>query len=37
MSIYARGNVWWYKLNFRGQEIRESTHSAKASIFARSQ
>ena len=29
MSVYKRGNTWWYKFWFAGQEIRESakTHS----------
>ena len=27
MSLYKRGDVWWYKLRFAGQMIRESTKS----------
>ena len=29
MSVYKRGNTWWYKFRFAGREIRESakTHS----------
>ena len=25
MAVFKRGNVWWYKFNFRGEQIREST------------
>ena len=24
MSVYKRGDVWWYKFRFAGQMIRES-------------
>ena len=27
MSVYRRGDVWWYKFRFTGQVIRESTKS----------
>jgi integrase len=27
MSVYKRGDVWWYKFRFTGQVIRESTKS----------
>jgi hypothetical protein len=27
MSLYKRGDVWWYKFRFAGQVIRESTKS----------
>jgi hypothetical protein len=27
MSLYRRGNVWWYKFWFNGQLIRESSKS----------
>ena len=27
MSIYKRGDVWWYKFRFAGQMIRESSKS----------
>lgn len=37
MSIYERGNVWWYKFKFRGQEIRESTHSASKTLAIRAE
>ena len=27
MSLYRRGDVWWYKFRFAGQMIRESSKS----------
>jgi hypothetical protein len=27
MSVYRRGDVWWYKFRFAGQVIRESSKS----------
>jgi integrase len=27
MSVFKRGNVWWFEFTFRGQRIRESTKS----------
>ncbi len=27
MSLYRRGEVWWYKFRFAGQAIRESSKS----------
>ena len=27
MSVYKRGDAWWYKFRFAGQVIRESTKS----------
>jgi integrase len=27
VSVYKRGDVWWYKFHFAGQEIRESSKS----------
>jgi hypothetical protein len=27
MILYQRGKVWWYEFEFRGQRIRESSHS----------
>ena len=27
MSVYRRGDIWWYKFRFAGQVIRESTKS----------
>ena len=35
MSLYQRGKVWWYEFEFRGQRIRESTHSRTKSIAER--
>ncbi len=25
MAVYKRGNVWWYKFTWNGEQIREST------------
>jgi hypothetical protein len=27
MSVYRRGEVWWYKFRFSGQSIRESAYT----------
>jgi integrase len=35
MTLYQRGKVWWYEFEFRGQRIRESTHSRTKSIAER--
>jgi integrase len=32
MSLYKRGDVWWYKFRFAGQMIRESTKSDSRTI-----
>lgn len=32
MSVYRRGNVWWYKFRFAGQLIRESSKSESRTI-----
>ena len=32
MSLYKRGNVWWYKFRFAGQVIRESSKSESKTI-----
>jgi integrase len=32
MSLYKRGDVWWYKFKFQGQVVRESTHSSRRDI-----
>ena len=37
MSLYKRGNVWWYRFRFRGQHIRESTHSASKVLAERAE
>jgi integrase len=35
MTLYQRGKVWWYEFEFRGQRIRESSHSRTRSIAER--
>jgi hypothetical protein len=32
MSLYRRGDVWWYKFRFAGQMIRESSKSASRTV-----
>ena len=32
MSVYKRGDVWWYKFRFAGQLIRESSKSASKTV-----
>jgi len=32
MSLYKRGDVWWYKFHFAGQEIRESSKSTSKTL-----
>jgi integrase len=32
MSVYKRGQVWWYKFRFAGQVIRESTKSESKTV-----
>ena len=32
MSLYKRGNVWWYKFRFNGQPIRDSSHSQSKTV-----
>jgi integrase len=32
MSLYKRGNVWWYHFRFGGQEIQESSKSKKKTL-----
>src|SRR5215469_14294907 len=32
MSVYKRGNVWWFHFRFAGQEIQESTKSKSKTI-----
>ncbi len=32
MSLYKRGDVWWYKFRFAGQMIRESTKSESRTV-----
>jgi len=32
MSVYKRGDVWWYKFRFAGQVIRESSKSESKTV-----
>ena len=32
MSLYRRGDVWWYKFRFAGQVIRESSKSESKTV-----
>jgi integrase len=32
VSVYKRGDVWWYKFHFAGQSIRESSRSASKTV-----
>jgi integrase len=32
MSLYKRGDVWWYKFRFAGQMVRESSKSASKTV-----
>jgi integrase len=32
MSLYRRGDVWWYKFRFNGQPIRESAHTKSKTV-----
>ena len=32
MSLYRRGDVWWYKFRFAGQMIRESSKSPSRTV-----
>ena len=32
MSLYRRGDVWWYKFRFAGQVVRESSKSASKTV-----
>ena len=32
MSVYRRGDVWWYKFRFAGQVFRESSKSASKTV-----
>lgn len=37
MSLFLRGTIWWYKFQFRGQTIRESTGSTSRSLAAKAE
>lgn len=32
MSLYTRGDVWWYKFRFAGQVVRESSKSESRTV-----
>ena len=32
VSLYKRGDVWWYKFRFAGQMIRESSKSGSKTV-----
>ena len=32
MSVYKRGEVWWYKFRFNGQTIRESADTGSKTV-----
>ena len=32
MSVYKRGEVWWYKFRFNGQTVRESADTGSKTI-----
>jgi hypothetical protein len=32
MSLYKRGDVWWYKFRFAGQVVRESSKSESKTV-----
>ena len=37
MSVFKRGKVWWYEFQFRGNRIRESTHSPAKDVAIRAE
>src|SRR5215472_3498861 len=32
MSVYKRGNIWWFKFRFEGQVIRESANTTSKTL-----
>ncbi len=32
MSLFRRGNTWWYEFRIRGQRVRESSHTASKTL-----
>ncbi len=32
MSVFQRGNVWWYTFRFKGMRVQESTSSASKNL-----
>src|SRR5579885_2872458 len=37
MSIFKRGDIWWYEFVFHGQRIRESTHSKSKTLASKAE
>ena len=37
MSVYQRNTIWWYKFQFGGQQIRESSHSTSKTLAIRAE
>lgn len=37
MSVYQRNAIWWYKFQFGGQKIRESSHSTSKTLAIRAE
>ena len=37
MSVFQRGNVWWYTFRFRGQRIQESTSSRSKNLAVKAE
>ena len=35
MAVYQRGGIWWHKLEFLGQRIRESSYSGSKNLAQR--
>jgi integrase len=35
MGVFLRGNMWWYEFHFRGQRIRETSHSSVKAVCLR--
>ena len=33
MAVYKRGGKWWYKFNWNGRPIRESTKAPRKNYF----
>jgi hypothetical protein len=33
MAVYKRGKIWWYKFNWSGEPIRESTKRGSLDMF----
>jgi integrase len=37
MSVFRRGEVYWYEFEFRGQRVRESTHSTSRTLAVKAE